>query len=113
MLPINPLRFGVGPNKIPYIRMPRLLRVERSPNPKKKWRAFFDNGKHTDFGAAGMDDYLITKSKEARERYIKRHKKDLKTNDPTRAGYLSMFLLWGPYTSLAKNIAFYKKNFNN
>jgi hypothetical protein len=93
------------------VATPQLLRVERSPNPKKKWRAFFDNGKHTDFGAAGMDDYLITKSKEARERYVKRHAKDLKTGDPTRAGYLSMFLIWGPYTSLEKNIAFYRKKF--
>jgi len=91
--------------------MVSLLRVERSPNPQKKWRAFFNNGKHTDFGAAGMDDYTLTKSKEARALYVNRHLKDLKTGDPTRAGYLSMFLLWGPYTSLEKNIKFYKKKF--
>jgi hypothetical protein len=95
------------------IATPDLVRVERSPNPKKKWRAFFDNGKHTDFGAAGMNDYTITKSKEAREQYVRRHIKDLKTGDPTRAGFLSLFLLWGPYTSLEKNIAFYKKKFNS
>lgn len=93
------------------IAAPKLLRLERSPNLKKKWRAFFDNGKHTDFGANGMDDYTQHHDKERRERYIQRHLKDLKTGDPTRAGYLSMFLLWGPYTSLEKNIKFYKKKF--
>ena len=93
------------------VAVPKLLRVERSPNLKKKWRAFFDNGKHTDFGANGMDDYTQHHDKERRERYIQRHLKDLKTGDPTRAGYLSMFLLWGPYTSLEKNIKFYKKKF--
>ena len=92
--------------------MPKLLRVERSPNPKKKWRAFFDNGKHTDFGAAGMDDYTQHHDEERRGRYIKRHLRDLRTGDPTRGGFLSMFLLWGPYTSLEKNIKYYKKRFN-
>lgn len=95
------------------VATPQLLGVERSPNLKKKWRAFFSNGKHTDFGANGMEDYTQHHDKERRERYIQRHLKDLKTGDPTKAGYLSMFLLWGPYTSLEKNIKFYKKKFNS
>lgn len=94
----------------------RLLRVEKSPLPEKKWRAVFasDSGqtKHTDFGAAGMDDYTITKDKEQRERYRSRHKKDLETGDPTRAGFLSWWLLWGPYTSLTSNIQHYRQKFN-
>ena len=68
--------------------------------------------KTTHFGAAGMDDYTLSKDKEQRARYRKRHAKDLKTNDPTRPGYLSYFLLWGDSTSLRKNIADYKKRFN-
>ena len=32
--------------------------------------------------------------KKLRTNYIKRHLKDLKTNDYKRAGYLSLFLLW-------------------
>ena len=73
-----------------------------------------ENGriKNTDFGAAKMDDYTLTKDKEQRERYRERHKKDLDTKDPTRAGYLSLFILWGNSTSLDKNIADYKKRFN-
>lgn len=65
----------------------------------------------TDFGASGMDDYLLTGDKEQRKRYKERHKKDLETGDPTRAGYLSMFLLWGQSRSLDKNLAAYKKRF--
>lgn len=94
----------------------RLLSVAKSPIPAKKWRATFelDSGrlKHTDFGSAGMDDYTLTKDKEQRERYRERHQKDLQTKDPTRAGYLSYYLLWGPYSNLSDNITYYKRKFN-
>jgi len=96
--------------------MTKLLKVVKSTKPGKKWMAVFkmDSGreKTTHFGAAGMDDYTLTKDKKARERYRKRHTKDLKTKDPTRAGFLSFYLLWGDSTSLRKNISDYKKRFN-
>ena len=63
------------------------------------------------FGSAGMDDYTITKDKEQRDRYRTRHKKDLETKDPTRAGYLSYYLLWNKET-LTESIKDYKKRFN-
>ena len=94
----------------------RLLKIIPSPKPDKKYMAVFrkDNGreKTTHFGAKGMTDYLISKDKERRERYRKRHRKDLKTNDPTRAGYLSYYILWGDSTSLRENIRKYKSRFN-
>jgi len=94
----------------------KLISVKKSDKPTKKFMATFkkDDGKSktTHFGAAGMDDYTLTKDKEARARYRARHAKDLKTNDPTRAGYLSYFLLWGNSTSLSQNIKAYKKKFN-
>ena len=90
--------------------------VKPSTKPNKKLMAIFtkDNGrtKTTHFGAKGMDDYTITKNKEQRARYRSRHKKDLKTNDPTRAGFLSYFILWGDSTSRSANISAYKKRFN-
>jgi len=93
----------------------KLLRVVKSMKQDKKYDAVFlkDNGKEkiTSFGASGMSDYTINKDKDRRERYRKRHMKDLKTNDPTRAGYLSYYLLWGDSTSLKKNISDYKKKF--
>jgi len=90
--------------------------VKKSTKPGKKLMAIFtrDNGrtKTTHFGAAGMDDYTLKKNKAQRARYRQRHKRDLKTNDPTRAGYLSYHLLWGDSTSLRTNISSYKKRFN-
>lgn len=90
--------------------------VKRSTKPDKKYMAIFTfpdgKKKTTHFGAAGMTDYLLSKDKERRSRYKTRHRKDLKTGDPTRAGYLSFYLLWGPTSSLRKNISAYKKRFN-
>ena len=90
--------------------------VKKSDRPGKKLMAIFtkDNGgtKTTYFGQAGAPDYTLTKDKEQRTRYRSRHKKDLKTNDPTRAGFLSYYILWGESTSRAQNIRAYKKRFN-
>ncbi len=66
----------------------------------------------THFGAANMDDYTKKHDKEQRERYRTRHKKDLETGDPTRAGFLSYYILWGASTSLSENIASFKRRFH-
>ena len=90
--------------------------VKKSDKPEKKLMAIFtdDDGKKkiTHFGSAGMDDYTLTKNKEQRKRYRERHKKDLKTGDYRRAGYLSYYILWGASTSRRENISAYKKRFN-
>ena len=92
-----------------------LYAVKPSPKADKKWRAvFIENGKktHTDFGAKGYLDYTLPPhDKEQRHRYRERHRKDLKTGDPTKAGFLSYYLLWGKHTSLRKNIQEYKNRF--
>jgi ABC-type sulfate transport system substrate-binding protein len=93
----------------------KLIKVEKVSDGKHKYQAIFDNDgrqKTTKFGASGMDDYTITGNKEQRDRYRQRHEKDLKTGDPTRAGFLSRYLLWGDSTSLQTNVASYKKRFN-
>ena len=101
----------------------KLEKVIPSDAKSKKWTAIFcmckgeskccDNDKKKiHFGAEGMSDYTITKDKEQRERYRKRHQKDLKTNDPMKPGYLSWYILWGDSTSLKENIKDYKKKFN-
>jgi len=97
----------------------KLLKVVKSEKQGKKWKAIFklDNGKEktTHFGFDNpkdlKNDYTLNKDKKRRRRYRIRHEKDLKTNDPTRAGYLSYFLLWGNSTSLKQNIKDYKKKF--
>ncbi len=92
------------------------MTVKKSNKPGKKLMAVFtkDNGrtKTTHFGASGMDDYTITKDKEQRARCRNRHKKDLQSKDPTRAGYLSYYILWGESTSRQENIRKYKSRFN-
>ena len=90
------------------------MSVRRSDKSGKKYMAVFEidgRKKTTHFGSAGMDDYTKTKDKEQRSRYRQRHKKDLTTRDPTRAGYLSYYILWGESTSVRENIAKYKKRF--
>jgi len=92
----------------------KLLSITKSTKPEKKWMAKFDNdgrSKTTHFGASGMDDYTITKDQEQRDRYRTRHAKDLK-GDPTKAGYLSYYILWGDSTSMQSNIKSYKQKFN-
>ena len=94
----------------------KLLKISKSDKPEKKYVAVFEKEdgkkKKTYFGSAGMDDYTITKDKEQRKRYRQRHKKDLSTSDPTRAGFLSYYILWGDSTSINENIKDYKKKFN-
>ena len=55
---------------------------------------------------AGKDNMAIFTDEKTR------HKKDLRTNDPKRAGYLSYFILWGESKSLRENVKSYKKRFN-
>ena len=94
----------------------KLLSVSPSSKPDKKFMASFetDTGrkKITHFGAKGMDDYTKTHDKDQRARYRTRHAKDLTTGDPSRAGFLSYYILWGESTSIPANISSFKKKFN-
>ena len=96
--------------------MVKLISITQSDKPDKKLVAKFqtDTGRtrSVHFGASGMDDYTKTHNKEQRDRYRTRHAKDLQTHDPTRAGFLSYYILWGNSTSLQTNIAAYKRQFN-
>jgi len=91
----------------------KLVKITKSPRKDKKLRATFrrSNGREfsTDFGAVGYDDYTVHKDPERRRKYVTRHTKDLRTGDPTRAGFLSMEILWGKSTSLKANVAAYKR----
>lgn len=92
--------------------MVKLLKVVEARNPAKKWRAEFSDGKGVEFGQANAPDYTITKDKEQRDRYRARHKVDLLTDDPRRAGFLAMEILWGDSTDMGRNIASYKRKYN-
>ena len=97
----------------------RLLKIIKSPKSDKKWRALFlindIKEKTTDFGQKGFSDYTLHKDKERRNRYINRHMKDTQTKDPTRAGYLSLYILWnkpsfnGSVRDYKKRLSIYNK----
>ena len=63
------------------------------------------------FGAKGMSDFTKHHDTDRRKRYITRHRKDLRTGNPARAGYLSMFVLWNKPT-VAGSIRDYKRRLN-
>ena len=90
------------------------LQILKSDNPKKKDKAIFTKPdgktKTIHFGASGYDDYTTHNDKDRRDRYRKRHEKDLK-GDPMRAGYLSYYILWGDSTNIKTNIRAFKKQF--
>lgn len=96
----------------------KLIKVEKATDGKHKLVAVFDvNGKEkrTSFGAQGYGDFIIFTKEEGREsglrhkeNYNTRHKKDLRTGDPTRAGFLSVFILWNKPT-LQASIDDYKR----
>ena len=92
--------------------MVKLLSVKKSIKKDKKLMATFelDDGRFLTrhFGATGYDDFIKTKDKEQREDYWERHIVDMKTDDPTRAGYLSLFILWNKPT-LKASVADYEK----
>lgn len=71
-----------------------LIRLEKATDGKHKYTAIFENGKRVKFGQYGASDYTIHKDIDRRESYRARHRKDLETNDPYRAGYLSWYILW-------------------
>jgi hypothetical protein len=85
----------------------------KSPLESKKWRAEFDDGTHTDFGAAGADDFTKPPhDKDQRLRYLIRHKKNEDWNNPKSAGALSRWILWGDSTSMEANLTAFKRRFH-
>ena len=94
--------------------MIKVIGFKKLKSGNKKYEITFEkNGKKyiRKFGAAGMSDYTKHKDKSRRERYISRHKKDLRTNDPMKPGYLSMYILWNKPTVKA-SLADYKRRLN-
>lgn len=95
--------------------MVKLESVVKATDGVHKLKATFvqDDGrkKTTSFGLKGASDYTIHGDLDRRNRYRARHEKDLDTNDPTRAGYLSYYLLWN-LPSLSASLADFRKRFH-
>ena len=81
--------------------MIELIKIVKSRLPTKKWTAFFKiDGKNrvVNFGYKNFNDlkndYTLNKDDKRKRLYLLRHRKDLQTNKPYMAGYLSIFILW-------------------
>jgi hypothetical protein len=87
----------------------RILKVEQSPMKNKRFRVFLDSGKHYDFGLDTGSTFIDHGDNKKRNAYIARHfgnrvEKQLIENLVPSPALFSMFLLWGKYDSLEKNI---------
>jgi hypothetical protein len=96
--------------------MMKLIAIKKSTRPGKKWMALFQDNQSgrkrtTHFGAEGMEDFTLNKDPEQAQRYRTRHAKDLLTNDPTRAGYLSYYILWSS-PNMLRNVVNFKRKFS-
>lgn len=99
----------------------KLVSITKSPLRTKKWRATFEHdghgttvGKtifHTDFGAVGYIDYTLGATDKQASAYRQRHRKDLETNNPTKPGFLSYYVLWAS-PNFSTNVRNYKKRFH-
>ena len=97
----------------------KLISIKPATDSKHKYTALFGEPKKTiHFGQAGANDYLIyskqskTIADEKRKLYLARHEKRENWSDPTTAGSLSRYLLWGQSSSLKQNIIDFKNRFN-
>lgn len=95
----------------------KLIKIEKATDGVHKYVATFEvNGRerHTPFGAAKnakgepYTDFTIHKDYDHRDLYIQRHRKDLNTRDFTRAGSLSMYILWN-YPSFSQSVKDFKR----
>ena len=83
-------------------------------NDNKRFIAFFNDGSTTKFGQTNpkIGTYIDHNDEKLKTNYIKRHLKDLKTNDYKRAGYLSLFLLWNR-PNLKESVKDFNKRIKN
>lgn len=110
-------RSSKSPSKSSKTSSLKLIKIEKATDGIHKYVAYFEeNGKekHTAFGAAKnakgepYTDFTIHKDYDHRDLYIQRHRKDLNTRDFTRAGSLSMYILWN-YPSFSQSVKDFKR----
>ena len=83
-------------------------------NDNKRFIAFFSDASTTKCGQTNpkIGTYIDHKNEKLKTNYIKRHIRDLRTNDYKRAGYLSLFLLWNR-PNLEESVKDFNKRIKN
>jgi len=87
----------------------QILKVVKSPNKQKRFRALFDNGTHLDFGIKNSYTYIDGADEDTRYNYLKRHyynpnEKYFIDNLIISPSVLSYYLTWGSSHDINKNI---------
>jgi hypothetical protein len=84
-----------------------ITRISTSPHKSKRYRVILADGRHFDFGLKNGSTYLDHRDKKKRYNYWARHypvEHHLIDNLISSPALYSAMLLWGPSTSLIKNI---------
>lgn len=95
--------------------MVKIVDINPSTRKNKKYVATLDDGNRIHFGLKSGQTYLNHQDKDKRANYIKRHMANQKEaylikNNIVSPATLSARLLWGPTTSLNKNVELLNKN---
>ena len=97
----------------------KISRIVDSPLKTKRFRIYLDNNKHFDFGVKDKHEtYIDHKDKARRERYRQRHynserERPYIENIVPSSALFSYYVLWGPSTSIQKNISHLNKLLKN
>ena len=94
--------------------MIKIIKIESSKNKNKRFKITMNNNKTYNFGLLNGSTYIDHNNKLKKDNYIKRHynnplEKSIITNMTISPSLFSLFILWGPYNNINKNI----KHFNN
>lgn len=102
--------------RIDTFDMTSLLSITHTPGGRKEFKAVFrlSNGKSKTVRFGTSSNYVLNKDKTKADRdaYIKRHSVRERFDEPTTAGSLSRYILWGDSRSFAANTRAFKRRFN-
>lgn len=89
--------------------------MRESSRSDKKWMVELPGGgRVVHFGAAGYEDFTQHRDEERRARYVRRHREreNWTKSGASSAGFWSRWILWGPFTSISRNIAYVRERFD-
>ena len=72
--------------------------IQKSKKADKKFDAIIDGKKTIPFGFKMHSDFTLHKDEARKQRYINRHEKRERWNDPKTAGFYSRWILWNKKT---------------
>ena len=77
-----------------------MLKCVEEFNESKRFKAYFSDNTTTKFGQTNpkTGTFIDHQDKELKKNYLKRHLKDLDTDDYTKPGFLSIFISWNKPT---------------